>query len=376
MVRRALVIGINRYPYLEDSKGKPQHLTYPAGDAEEIGRVLSKYGRFEVTRLPETFTGDAMQVDKMGLVHKDTLEREISQLFNPTDGEIPSTALLFFAGHGLQGTLPPNEEVKGYLATSETDNECEYAISFDWLFKQLIASQVRNQIVWLDCCHSGEFIDLFAQAKAENRGKKNNVNRLCIAACRESEIAYSGIKGHGLLTSVLLKGLDPDQNIKGNWITSTSLNNFVHTESRIDPVINTFRQQFRSNCYGEQIDFWQTSSPADNLSWLADRFKNSSQFLSDSDLSWFYSLAGDKNIDETIRKAYQDSLPPDSGLWSLNTNNIKQILQILKGFRRLPQFLNHLIQDERLPEEIRGKLNDLNIEKMLIMSRDYLLESY
>ncbi|HBK20994.1 MAG TPA: hypothetical protein DDZ60_00320 [Planktothrix sp. UBA10369] len=257
MLRRALVIGINRYPYLEDSKGKSQHLTYSAGDAEEIGRVLSKYGRFQVTRLPETFTGDAMQVDKMGLVDQDTLETEISQLFNPTDGYIPSTALLFFAGHGLQGTLPPNEEVKGYLATSQADNECKYAVSFDWLFQQLIASPVTNQIVWLDCCHSGEFTNLFAQANAENGGKTNNVNRLFIAACRESEIAYSGIGGHGLLTSVLLKGLDPAQNIKGEWITSTSLNDFVHTESRIDPVINTFGQRFRSNCYGEQIDFWQ-----------------------------------------------------------------------------------------------------------------------
>lgn len=255
MMRRALVIGINRYPYLEDSKGKPQHLTYPAGDAEEIGRVLSKYGRFEVTRIPETFTGDAMQVDKMGLVDKDTLEREISQLFNPTDGNIPGTALLFFAGHGLQRTLPPNEEVKGYLATSETDNECEYAISFDWLFQQLIDSPVTNQIVWLDCCHSGGFTNLFAQADAKNEGQKN-VNRLFIAACRESEIAYSGIGGHGLLTSLLLKGLDPAQNIKGEWITSKSLDAFIHAELR-NGSLSTFQQRVRSNSYGEPIEFWQ-----------------------------------------------------------------------------------------------------------------------
>lgn len=379
MLRRALVIGINRYPYLEDSKSKPQHLTYPAGDAEEIGRVLSKYGHFEVTRLPETFTGEAMQVDNMGLVDQDTLEREISQLFNPTDGNIPGTALLFFAGHGLQGTLPPNEEVKGYLATSETDNECEYAISFDWLFQQLIASSVRNQIVWLDCCHSGEFTNLFAQADAKNEGQKN-VNRLFIAACRDSEIAYSGIKGHGLLTSLLLKGLDPAQNIKGEWITSKSLDAFIHAELR-NGSLSTFQQRVRSNSYGEQIDFWQTIiSPANNPSLFPDSLRNSSQFLSNSDLSWFCSLVKDQNLDETIKKAYQDSLPPalksDLKLWRLENNNIKQILQILERFKRLPQFLNHLIQDESLPEEIRSKLSDLKIEKMLLVSSDQLLESY
>jgi uncharacterized caspase-like protein len=256
MKRQALVIGINRYPYLKDSQGNTQNLTYPAGDAAEIDRLLRVHGNFEVRRLPETFTGDAMQVDEMGMVNKDTLQREISKLFNPDNGDVPSTALLFFAGHGLQEILPRNK-CKGYLATSEADNKNKYGVPFDWLVGELIDSSVKEQIVWLDCCHSGEFTNLtFAQADAENMGQKN-VNRLFIAACRESETAYGGIKGHGLLTYLLLKGLDPAQNTKGEWITSTSLNDFVHNELIRDPVFSTFQQRFRSNCYGEQIKFWQ-----------------------------------------------------------------------------------------------------------------------
>lgn len=254
MKRQALVVGINRYPNLKDSKGNSQHLTYPATDGAEIDRLLREYGHFEVKRLPEICTDDAIQVDENGTVIKETLQREISKLFNPDNGDIPTTALLFFAGHSLQEPLPRNK-VKGYLATSDADNKRIYGVPFDWLLEELIDSPVQNQIIWLDCCHSGEFTNLtFAQADAENRGQRN-VNRLFIAACRESETAH-GINGHGLLTSLLLKGLDPGQNTKGEWITSKSLDAFIHAELR-KSSLSTFQQRFRSNSYGEPIQFWQ-----------------------------------------------------------------------------------------------------------------------
>lgn len=248
MVRKALVVGINRYPSLKDSKGNGQHLTYPAADAEAVARLLRVNGHFEVTLLPETCPDGANQVDEKGTVDKATLQSEISKLFNPDKGGVPDVALLFFAGHGWQESLPRNK-VKGYLATSDVDGKRIYGIPFDWLRDELIESPVQNQIVCLDCCHSGEFTNLtFAQA--------DNVNRLFIAACRDSETAH-GVKGQGLLTSLLLRGLDPAQNPKGEWITSTSLNNFVHAELRKDSALSTFQQRFRSIPYGEPIQFWQ-----------------------------------------------------------------------------------------------------------------------
>lgn len=56
MKRQALVIGINRYPFLRDANGAAQHLSYPATDAMEIDRILREHGHFEVKRLPETLT--------------------------------------------------------------------------------------------------------------------------------------------------------------------------------------------------------------------------------------------------------------------------------------------------------------------------------
>jgi hypothetical protein len=319
MTRKALVVGINRYPYLKDSKGNAQHLTSPAADAAEIDSLMRK-GLFEVTRLPETFTDEAMQVDEKGTLKKETLQREISKLFNPEDGDVPTTALLFFAGHGLQETLPRNK-VQGYLATSDADNKRIYGVSFDWLLQELIDSPVKNQIVWLDCCHSGEFTNLiFDQADAENRGQKN-VNRLFIAACRESETAYGGIKGHGLLTYLLLKGLNQAQDKKGDWITSKSLDAFIHAELKRDQNLSTFQQRFRSNSYGEPIEFWPTSSPTNNSSLLA---------------------------------AKRDGKLPE-----------------------LFKYLIHLIPDEDLPEDISDKLSDLfKIKNKPIESINDTLDSY
>ncbi|MDF0554054.1 caspase family protein [Kamptonema sp. UHCC 0994] len=74
MKRQALVVGINRYPFLK------QHLEYAAADAEEIARLLRQCGQFEVKVLPETYQDGAIQVEEKGLVKGDTLREEISKL--------------------------------------------------------------------------------------------------------------------------------------------------------------------------------------------------------------------------------------------------------------------------------------------------------
>ncbi len=256
MIRKALVVGINRYPYLK------QHLGYAARDAEEIARLLRKHGDFEVTLLPEICKG-ANQIDENGTVKRETLEKEIYQLFKPGD-DYPDTALLFFAGHGLQKPLLGNK-FKGYLAPSDVNPERgKWGISFEWLFEQLTDSPSPNQIVWLDCCHSGEFTNLtFDQANPQNRGREN-VNRLFIAACRKFQEAI-GVEGHGLLISLLLRGLRVEQNPPGKWINSKNLDAFINDELR-----NTnFTQRFRTNTIGEPINFWPTLGAVEQQTAIA-----------------------------------------------------------------------------------------------------------
>ena len=250
MNRQALVVGINRYRYL-----KP-HLQLAARDAEEIAFVLRKYGHFQVKVLPETYQDGALRVaENNGFVDEIRLKSEISKLFNPGE-HYPETALLFFAGHGLYQSLESNQ-FKAYLAPGDADpKKGKWGIPFDWLRDTLINSPIPNQIVWLDCCHSGEFTNLtFDQTNAENRGLIN-VNRSFIAACRNFEQAQE-FEDHGLLTSLLLRGLNPYQEPQGTWINSKNLDAFINDELRNDAKLSTFRQRFRTNSPGEPINFWQ-----------------------------------------------------------------------------------------------------------------------
>jgi hypothetical protein len=110
---------------------------------------------------------------------------------------------------------------------------------------------------------------------------------------------------------------------------------------------------------------------------FGDIFQDISPSLSPSDWFWFCALGEDKKINESIQQAYRDSLPVDARLWKLEGNNITDIIQTLAQYRKLPEFLNRLIQDEGLPPEIRGKLSDLfKIEKKPITKINKTLESY
>jgi len=90
------------------------------------------------------------------------------------------------------------------------------------------------------------------------------VNRLFIAACRKFQEAI-GVEGHGLLTSLLLRGLSVEQNPPGKWINSKNLDAFINDELR-----NTnFTQRFRTNTIGEPINFWPTLGAVEQQTAIA-----------------------------------------------------------------------------------------------------------
>ena len=196
MNRHALIVGIDRYDHLRP-------LRLPSADAEAVARVLSEHGDFRITRLPERIAADrtGVVVDPDARVTEAELEQAIIRLFKPDGDQYPDVALLFVAGHGLQRTagVPLS-----YLATSDSDPaRHRWGLSLKWLGELLQASPVRNQIVWLDTCHSGGILD-FRQADP------GSGTRCLIAASRNFEEAYEAIDGHhGVLTGALLKGLDP-----------------------------------------------------------------------------------------------------------------------------------------------------------------------
>jgi WD40 repeat protein/energy-coupling factor transporter ATP-binding protein EcfA2 len=233
MDREALVVGINRYPLLRHQQTrKPQHLEKPAADAEAIAQLLEKYGNFRVQRLPEVYSLEGTRgVDPnptpQNLVTVPILEAAIAQLFNPSGKSIPDTALLFFAGHGLRKAQA--DVTEGFLATSDVNpDKGKWGVSLRWLRELLQKSPVRQQIIWLDCCHSGELLNILDEA---NPGKDSKaLDRCLIAACREFEVSREQLRGeHGILTAALLQGLEPDRDVDG-FVTNYKLADFINKE--------------------------------------------------------------------------------------------------------------------------------------------------
>ncbi|WP_199245263.1 caspase family protein [[Phormidium] sp. ETS-05] len=229
MKREALVVGINRYPGLRDqTTNKPKHRTTPADDAEAVAQLLEAYGNFHVRRFPVKGSEGTWQVDphpRKGWTATD-LEDAITQLFQPP-GEPPETAVLFFAGHGFKKPVTVSEV---FLCTSDALPEKGiYGVSLRWLRELLENSPVRQQVVWLDCCFSGELLNL-SEADPGIRGK--NRNRCFIAASREFEPAFEEFGGkHGVLSGALLQGLDPTQRPDG-LVTNYTLTDLIENQLR------------------------------------------------------------------------------------------------------------------------------------------------
>ena len=256
MIRKALVVGINRYPFLRDAKNNSQNLTFPAIDGNKIAQCLREYGHFEVKLLPEILSGDKLEIYNMGKVKQKILIKEISTLFNPQDRIYPQTALLYFSGHGLLKSLS-NDKKEGYLACSDSNKRKDrYGISFNWLSEVLINSPISELIVWLDCYHSGDFINSISKKISFNNVLQNHKKIWFIASCQAEETTY-GLNGYRLFTQFLLEGLNPYQNNAREWINSKTLDALINEQLKNDSNLSTFGQRFFSITFGKPIYFWQ-----------------------------------------------------------------------------------------------------------------------
>ena len=226
MMRQALVVGINQYYFLREKAEDPApNLKKPANDAEDIAQCLEQFGQFEVHRLPKK--KEMEQIDPKGIVNAKDLEKLIQQLlYSPIT---PETFLLFFAGHGYRQSNE-NGETEGFLLTSDAKSKEVRGVSLKRLRTLLKESKVRQQIVWLDCCYSGELFNFTEM----DLNKYDKTRDLCfIAASREFEYAWEQENGkHGELTNALLEGLDPCNLNNGSdgWVTNRTLKDFISKE--------------------------------------------------------------------------------------------------------------------------------------------------
>ena len=220
MSRDALIVGINNYKHLSP-------LRAPALDAEAIAQRLEQDGKLQkVIRLPEVIQeadGKKAVVSKTLTVSQTRLEQALKQLFLPDSTQAPETALFYFSGHGI----PDREGFdKGYLAASDTNpSNPRSGLSLRWLQWLLSESAVKQQIIWLDCCHSGS---LLVDVGAANPGHSESRDRCFIASSRDFESSWEDLNSrYSVLTKALIDGLDPTR-LPGRWIDTFALVDYVN----------------------------------------------------------------------------------------------------------------------------------------------------
>ncbi|MEL6555439.1 MAG: pentapeptide repeat-containing protein [Cyanobacteria bacterium J06621_11] len=249
MSRNALIVGISHYQHLLD-------LRAPVADAEAIAQQLEQDSDFKVQRLPERIIEAAdgnkkPSVSPTQQVTQLQLMQALEQLFLPSSQQVPETALFYFSGHGIASH---NGHDKGYLATSDTEpKNPALGLSLGWLHWLLSESPIKQQIVWLDCCHSGSLI---VNVDAANPGSDKARNRCFIASSRDFESSWEDLNSpYSVLTKALLDGLNPTR-FPGNQVNSFDLVAHVSRALKGDlqtPVCTSF---------GEAIDLtrrWQVA---------------------------------------------------------------------------------------------------------------------
>ena len=187
MSRDALIVGINIYQ--DESL---INLTSPSEDAEAIATILEKFGEFDtVSRLPQVKdkTHNKVKVGKKTEISKVQLEDALIKLFKPEGNQIPDTALFYFSGHGIRKNKGIQE---GFLATSDVFPDVGFnGISLAWLRRLLQESPIKQQIIWLDCCHSGELLNV---KEADPGGQNQGRDRCFIASSRAFEESYTSLE--------------------------------------------------------------------------------------------------------------------------------------------------------------------------------------
>jgi hypothetical protein len=173
--RKALLVGINDYPF--------ETLNTCINDATSLAALLKQWEdgspNFD-TKLHTNITT------------RGNLRKLIIEAFS---GDV-ETVLFYFSGHGVI------KENGGYIATPDHQLNDE-GVSMDEILRIVNASEARNRIVILDCCHSG------ALGKPSSGGGLSlqiEEGVTILTSCRANEVSMEGDE-HGLFTNLLLEAV-------------------------------------------------------------------------------------------------------------------------------------------------------------------------
>jgi len=177
-MKRALLVGIDNYPV--------DCLTGCVNDARRIGQLLARDQDGSPNFDCRFLLGDTSPIDR------GQLSEAVSQLFC---SEV-DVALFYFSGHGAIDVSG------GFLITSDAKSKTD-GYPMRELFTYAAKSPVRESIIILDCCYSGEFGNL-PELSQEHALLRDGM--AILAASRSSEASME-VDGAGVFTTLVCDAL-------------------------------------------------------------------------------------------------------------------------------------------------------------------------
>lgn len=178
-MRRALLIGINNYPDDLRLGGCIEDIHCLKSAIERHGNGEKNFG---VKMLEDVQTSDEVL-------------QNITELFHD-DAEV---ALLYFSGHGYVNTTGAEIVTPYEVAHSGMYYK---GVQMKDIMEVVHNSKVKNKIIILDCCHSGQI----GKFNPTETGSVLDEGVSILTACREDESACEA-GGHGLFTELLCSAL-------------------------------------------------------------------------------------------------------------------------------------------------------------------------
>lgn len=178
-MRRALLIGINDYPGNLRLRGCVEDIRCLKDAIERHGNGEKNFG---VKLMENVQTAKEIMDGVKELFHDDA-----------------DIALLYFSGHGYVNTTGAELVTPNEITSTGSYHK---GVQMSDIMRVVHGSRVKNKIIILDCCHSGQ-IGMFDIAET---GSVLDEGVSILTACREDETAVEA-GGHGLFTELLCSAL-------------------------------------------------------------------------------------------------------------------------------------------------------------------------
>jgi formylglycine-generating enzyme required for sulfatase activity len=219
--RYAVLVGINRY---EHDKLKP--LQFAEADVKELKDVLTK-ADYEVTLLTGSAREDGLRPTK------ENIERHVHDVLRKC--RRGDTALLAFAGHGLQFEAKDDKEKSDCyfcpLDARPFRDEADTLVSLGKVYTELEKSFAGMKVLLVDACRDDPDAGRGTRGINADSAPRPPQGVAALFSCRAGERAYEHEKlSHGVFFYHVLKGLNGEAKDRRGRITFAGLASYVSQE--------------------------------------------------------------------------------------------------------------------------------------------------